>query len=132
MRFKRKNKLEIVTIEHYAPDVTATVLDYGLPVSLDERMRRAERHIRKFLDGTKPDSLCGTFFDPYTEEEESMLVAALHEQVPDRDNLNKSLADRQKAELQRLDSALANTADMIKAYEAEIAALQQLFDSHNS
>lgn len=131
MRARRKNKQETVTIKHYAPDVTVTALDYGLPITLEERMHRAEQRIRRFLNGTRPDNLCETFYDPYTAEEELALIAALQKQVPEHDGLNRALADKQRAELQRLDSALTDVANTIKAYEEELSELQQLFNRCN-
>lgn len=126
-----KKKDASAEIIHYAPDTTLTAVDYVIPISLEQRIRRAEARIRDFLGQTEPDSLCETFYDPFAEEEERLIIGLLLEQTPNHMDANRAIADKHSAELKRLDLALGQVDEAIRDYEAEVAALQELFDRCN-
>lgn len=126
-----KKKDASVEVVHYAPDVTLTAVDYVIPISLEQRIRRAETRIQNFLSQTAPDSLCETFFDPFAEEEERLIIGQVLEQRPNHLDANRSIAKKHDAELKRLDLALEQMEEAIRDYETEIASLQELFDRCN-
>ena len=126
-----KKKDTSVEIVHYAPDVTLTAVDYALPISLEQRIRRAEANIRDFLSQTNPDSLCETFYDSSAEKEERLIIGQILEQRPNHLDASRSIGDKHNAELKRLDLALERMEDAIRDYGAEIASLQELFDRCN-
>lgn len=120
-----------VEVVHYAPDVTLTAVDYVIPVSLEQRIHRAEARIRDFLSQTEPDSLCETFYDPFAEAEEQLLIGLLLEQMPNHMDAGRSIAEKHSAELERLDLALEQVDEAIQDYGTEIESLQKLFDRCN-
>lgn len=126
-----KKKDASVEIVHYAPDVTLTAVDYVIPVSLEQRIRRAEANIRDFLSHTNPDSLCETFYDCIAEKEEQLIISQVLEHTPDHLDACRSIAEKHHAELRRLDLALEQIEEAIRDYGTEIASLQELFDRCN-
>lgn len=131
MRAFWRKKDASVEVVHYAPDVTLTAVDYILPISLEQRLRRAEANIRDFLSQTSPDSLCETFYDSYAEKEERLIIGQILEQRPNHLDASRSIAEKHNAELKRLDLALEQMEEAIRDYGAEIASLQELFGRCN-
>lgn len=128
--FGKKEKASVEVV-HYAPDVTLAAVDYVIPISLEQRIHRAESNIRDFLGQTNPDSLCETFYDSVAEEEERLIIGQMLEQKPNHLDAGRSIAGKHNAELKRLDLALEQMEKTIRDYEAEIASLQELFDRCN-
>lgn len=131
MKLFGKRKDASVEVVHYAPDVTLTAVDYVIPISLEQRIRRAEARIQNFLNQTAPDSLCETFFDPFAEEEERLIIGQVLEQTPNHMDASRAIAEKHNAELTRLELALAQMEEAIQSYETEIESLQELFDRCN-
>lgn len=131
MRAFWRKKDASVEVVHYAPDVTLTAVDYILPISLEQRLRRAEANIRDFLRKTTPDLLCETFFDSVAEKEERLIIGQILEQRPNHLDASRSIAEKHNAELKRLDLALEQMEEAIRDYGAEIASLQELFGRCN-
>lgn len=126
-----KKKDASVEVIHYAPDITLTAVEYVIPFSPEQRIRRAEVNIRDFLSQTNPDSLCETFYDPMAEEEERLIIGQVLEQRPNHLDVSRSIAEKHNAELKRLDLALEQMEEAVQEYGAEIASLQELFDRCN-
>lgn len=131
MKALGKKKDASVEVIHYAPDVTLTAVDYVIPVSLEQRIHRAQANIRDFLSQTNPDSLCEMYYDRVAEEEERFIIGQVLEQKPNHLDASRSIAEKHSAELKRLDQALAQIEEAIQEYGAEIASLQELFDRYN-
>lgn len=131
MKALGKKKDASVEVIHYAPDVTLTAVDYMIPLSLEQRIHRAEANIRDFLSQTNPDSLCETFYDSIAEKEERLIIGQVLEQRPNHLDASRSIAEKHSAELRRLDLALKQMEEAIQDYGAEIASLQELYDRCN-
>ena len=129
---RRNKKDKPLSMEHYAPKITFTALDYFLPFSYERYMKEAEARIKETLSKTELDAMGGAYFDPYAFGERQVFLSMLRQQTPQHDDANRSIADKHAAELQRLDSAILRTNKLIAAYEQEMAALQDLYDRNNS
>ena len=127
--FKRK-KVN-VTMEHYAPDVTISAIDYIQPLESQKRLKQAEYRIREFLDHTNPDSLCGGFFDRMVEREDQLLYALLRYQLPEHRDTNRSIAEKHKATMVRLEGEIEKTKAQIAGCTTEIMRLQRVYDRVN-
>ena len=127
----KKSETGSVSIQHYAPDVSLTAVDYVIPVLPERRIQAAKRQIADFLAQTNPDSLCEGFYDMYAEKEDSLIVSMIREQIPEHRDANKSIACKHKSELVRLGLSIGQLEEAMKGYDTEIAALQELYDRFN-
>lgn len=131
MKLFSKKRDGSVSIGHYAPDITLTAIDYYPPVSHEERIQRAEKRIKEFLEHTNPDSLCDSFYDRIADEDEHLIIALLRKQIPNHKDANGSIALKHQAELTRLVRAIQLVDAEIIRMESEINDLQVLYDHFN-
>lgn len=132
MLHKRNKKGETVSMEHYAPQVTVTAIDYIIPFSHKSYMKEMEARIKEALAKMKLDAMSGAYFDASALADKQVFLAMLRQQIPEHKDANRSIADKHAAELERLDSALLRTNKLIEMHEQEISALQELYDRCNS
>ncbi len=130
-RDRKKIKVRLVPVPHYAPDVNLTSMDYIFPLSSEQRAAQAQRKINDFLAHTNSDRFCETFFDQYVEQEEALLLAQLAEQTPTHEGVNGALAVKHQSELIRLSLEIQQLTQAWNELSSKILSYQQLYDSHN-
>ena len=129
-RVNRRND-EVISIEHYAPDVTFTAVDYRIPPA-EARIKASERRIRGFLKKSNPDSYCADFFDRINDGETRCIIGELDRQMPGHREAIIGIASKHRAELTRLNHEITETEALIDSVKEQIAQLRALYQRVNS
>lgn len=127
----RRREDEMVSVDHYASDVTFTAVDYRMPPA-EVRIKAAESRIREFLNKSNPDSYCADFFDRINDRETRCIIGELDRQTPGHREAIIGIASKHRAELARLDYEIAETEALIDSVKEQIARLRALYQRVNS
>lgn len=125
-----KKKSKQVVLDHYAPDVNITPLDY-LELDIDQRVKVSTKSIEEFLSYTYPDTYNDTFWDLYTDREDQLLITKLKQQYDKHNEANQEIIMKHKGELERLDSELRNKETILHQIEEELKCTIEKFNERN-
>lgn len=127
----RRREGEMVSVDHYAPDVTFTAVDYRMPPA-EARIKAAELRIRGFLNKSSPDSYCADFYDRMNDRETDCIIGELDRQTPGHREAIIGITSKHRAELARLNHEITETEALIDSVKEQIARLRALYQRVNS